>query len=458
VGASSTSSIAKTSKDIGRWVASSQQTDYGAYFRDQEIPHPSPILRDHSQAGQRLGELYDVMLRTDATLAGLWEKRWKAVAGLPWDLVPGDESPLAMEIRDQARRMIDNISDIETNLEHLMGARPRGVAFEEKRYELVKTGPLAGMWCAVEMIDRPMWRFGFKNINGVDQLHVRTKTGQLELVDPLHFIYYRAGTKDDPWGGCPTLLDQVYWFYYLTLHAFKYAGVALEKWAQPTIVGKYKRDLTVEGENSANESHIADLLSAISDFQTEFGVVIPDDLQMDLMEATRSGSVGYESFITLLDRAKALVILGEVDTSGLAKGPGSFAKSRVSNEVRLETIRMDGRGVASVLTNQLVAPFVAMNYGPGVPMPRWEWDIEDAEPREARQNGAQALLNMGLEVPTGHLYRINQVPRPKPGDETVRTQQVIGDVSVPRSAPPREEREEERAAAWDQQIIKRASA
>lgn len=460
MGAFSSSAIAKTSPDIGRWVASSQETGFGTYFREQEVPHPSTILRDHSGPGHKLGELYDVMMRTDATLAGLWEKRWKAVLGLPWDIEPGDGSPLAQEIRDNALRMIDGIEDLDTNIRQMMGAQLRGISFNEIRRELVKSGPLAGMWCPVEVVDRPMWRFGFKNIDGVDRLHVRNTSGGLDPVNPDNFITYRTGTKDNPWGGCPALLDQVYWFYYLTLHVWKYASVALEKWAQPTVVGTYKRSLG-DDENNADEEAQARLLDAAADIQTEYAIALPEDLKLQLLEATRSGSVSYEAYIALLDRAKALVILGEVDTSGLSKGPGSFAKSRVSNDVRLETIRMDGRGVANnALTRQLIAPWVRMNYGPSAPVPRWVWDIEEAEPRESRQKAVQDVMNRGLEVTKSYYYSVHQVPVPKDGEETVRDPQVVGTVTMPRVQTIREDREEQAALAesWDKQELKRASA
>src|SRR5436305_657964 len=69
----------------------------------QELPHPSRILWHHewgrfsfgsgSAAGWpafRLGSLYDRMLEDDTDLAGLWDKRLKALLQLPRFIRPAD--------------------------------------------------------------------------------------------------------------------------------------------------------------------------------------------------------------------------------------------------------------------------------------------------------------------------------------------------------------------------------
>src|SRR4051812_9154790 len=69
-------------RSIGRW---------------QEIPHPSRFVRERSEIGDRVGELYTRMIETDTTLAGLWEKRVKAVLSLPRFIRAADSTPAAEE-------------------------------------------------------------------------------------------------------------------------------------------------------------------------------------------------------------------------------------------------------------------------------------------------------------------------------------------------------------------------
>src|SRR4028119_2483924 len=69
-------------RSVGRW---------------QEIPHPSRFVRERSEIGDRVGELYSRMVDSDTTLAGLWEKRVKAVLALPRFIRAADSSPAAEE-------------------------------------------------------------------------------------------------------------------------------------------------------------------------------------------------------------------------------------------------------------------------------------------------------------------------------------------------------------------------
>jgi phage gp29-like protein len=437
-------SIPKRADLLGRWIASQEATEWGFVSAIGEDEHPSVVVRDHSEAGDRIGEVYTRMLRTDPMLAGLAEKRTKAVVGLPWDIVPADESPEAQRVAEFVRWALYGIRNIEANLAHQLGGVFAGCAFDEMRWGVVKRGEWAGMWTVEELVDRPMHRFGFRQ----GALHVRTKLGGLQPVPPARILHLCHGTKDNAWGSA--LLDRVWWFYWLGLHAWKYYGVALEKWAQPTVAVTYPR--SPDG-TTVNEAVIANALAVAADVQSQYAIAYPNDLDVVLKEATRGGSVSYESFIALLDRAKALVFLGEVDTSGLAKGPGSFAKSRVSNDVRYETILADATELANCLTDGLIAPLVRVNFGLDAPMPYWEFDVEEASDREARQKGAEVIFNAGYPVPKSYYYRVHQVPQAKAGEPTMRGPWVPSTPRPPGSVAPTAAPSDEPETPWDEQDV-----
>jgi phage gp29-like protein len=430
-------SIPKLGGDFARFVATRQQTEYlispGVLGEDE---HPSKIVRDKSEPGDRMCEVYDRMLSTDATLAGLWEKRSKAVIGLPWTIVPGDESPEAQQIADACLEMVWAIRSLEVNLAHLLSATAKGCAFEEMRWEMLRRGRLAGKWAPVELADRPIWRFGFR----LGELHLRTREAQLTPIPPGRILHLAHGTKDNPYGAA--LLDRVWWFYWLSLHAWKYYGVALEKWASPTVMVPYART----GDDTVDQPTVAQALAVAADVQSEYAIAVPNDVKVELLEATRQGHVSYEAFLQLLDRAKALFFLGEVDTSGLSQGPGSFAKNTVSNEVRFETIVADARQLEDALTDGLIAPFVRVNYGIDAPAPYWEFEVEEASDRALRQDGAKELLNRGLPMTEAYMYRLHQVPQPKAGEKIFRDPQVVGTVTIDREEEP--ERGTRATAAW----------
>lgn len=403
-------SIPKRADLLGRWIASQEATEYGFVAQYGEDEHPSVVVRDHSEPGDRIGEVYDRMLRTDPVLAGLKEKRVKAVVGLPRDIVPADESPEAAQIADFVRWNFERIHNLEANLAHQLGGVFAGCAFDELRWGRQTSGEWAGAWTIDEIVDRPMHRFGYKR----GELHVRTKEGGLKPVPPGRIARLCHGTKDTAWG--KPLLDDVWWFYWLSLHVWKYWGVAVEKWPQPTVATKYPRS----ADGATDDELKAKALAIAADIQTEYAISYPKDIEVELLQAQRSGDVSYELFAAYLDRAKALVVLGEPDTSGMSKGPGSYAKNRVANEVRYETILADATELASAWTDGVIAPLVRVNFGADAPVPYLWFDTDEASDRAQRQAGAKIIFDAGYPVSKSYYYRVHQVPQPKPGEPTMR--------------------------------------
>lgn len=397
-------------------------------------------MRNKSEPGDRIGELYDRMLDDDSALGGLDEKRVKAVTGLPWAILPSEETTDAQEIADTCAEMLDAVTGLGTNLAHQLGAVPRGCAIEENIWhpQASRRGRLTGKWIPAEIIDRPLHRFAFKD----GELRVRQKDGTLKAYPAGRFIVGTYGTKDIRWG--KPLCDRVYWPFYMTIHFVKYAGVAGEKFGQPTVLVKYKRNLTDE---KLNQEEIEKALAAGRDFQTEYAIAIPEDIELELKEAARSGLFTYGEMLQLLDRWKALVWLGEIDTSGMSPGPGSFARNRVSNEVRYETIVADATWLAELLTDQLLRPFVWANYGVEAPMPYWWFDVEEASDRKLRQEAAAAVLDAGEDIPLSYYRRLHQIPAPRRGEPVVsgRKKTAARPVAAPPQLPPGNEDEEPEA-------------
>src|SRR4028118_2046264 len=133
-------------RSVGRW---------------QEIPHPSRFVRERSEIGDRVGELYSRMVETDTTMAGLWEKRVKAVLSLPRfiraaapsppaDHTPprfiraADASPAAEETALFVRTALAQIPLRVVPISNTLEAVLKGVAINEILWERATRGPPAG--------------------------------------------------------------------------------------------------------------------------------------------------------------------------------------------------------------------------------------------------------------------------------------------------------------------------
>jgi phage gp29-like protein len=388
-----------------------------AFGRWQEVPHPSRFIRERSEVGDRVGELYTRMVDTDTTMAGLWEKRVKAVLSLPRSIRATDSSPAAEETAHFVRTALSQIPLRVVPISNTLEAILKGVAINEILWERIPRGPLAGAWLPVDLIDRPMWRFGWSQADR--SLHILNHRLRFEPTPapPMKFQVLTYGTKDNPWGRA--LLDRLYWVWYLKKHASKYWALFVERFAQPLAKGTYPYK---PGQEAANKEQQDRLLAILSSLRTGSSIALPEGLDIAFLEATRGGDASYAAFLAWLDRAEALLLLGEVDTSGLAKGPGSFAKSQVSNEVRLETVDHDAHLLGSFETDTLLRWLVLLNFGPSAPIPRSVYDSTDATDRDQRMRGIERALNDSVPVPEGYYRMTLRVPAPAEGEPTITRQ------------------------------------
>ncbi len=383
----------------------------------RQIPHPSRFVRERSEIGDRVGELYTRMIETDTTLAGLWEKRVKAVLALPRFIRASDSTPAAEETALFVRTALSQIPLRVVPIANTLEAILKGVAINEILWEQATRGPLSRAWLPVDLIDRPMWRFGWSAIDRSLQIvtnSLRTATFKPIPAPPLKFQVLTYGTKDNPWGRA--LLDRLYWVWYLKKHAAKYWALFVERFAQPLAKGTYPYK---PGQEAANKEQQDRLLAILNAIRTGTSIALPEGLDIAFLEANRGGDASYAAFLAWLDRAESVLLLGEVDTSGLAKGPGSYAKALVSNEVRLETVDHDAHLLGSFETDTLIRWLVLLNFGPDAPIPKSVYDATDAPDRDQRMAGITYALNDGVTVPLGYYRMTMRIPDPMKGEAVV---------------------------------------
>src|SRR4029077_2025251 len=292
-------------------------------------------------------------------------------------------------------------------------------------------GPLAGAWLPVDVIDRPMWRFGWSAIDR--SLHVVANPGRVAPIPapPMKFQVLSYGPRDNPWGRA--LLDRLYWVWYLKRHSSKFWALFVERFAQPLVKGTYPFKPDQDLANKENEDRLLAILNTI---RTGSSIALPEGLDITFLEASRGGDASYFSFVSWLERAQALLLLGEVDTSGLARGAGSFAKALISNEVRLETVQHDAHLIGSFESDTLIRWMVLLNYGPDAPIPKSIYDSSDAADRRQRMQGIQRALGDGVAVPLGYYRMTMRVPAPLDREPVVEGHPTIQDTSPEFQAPP----------------------
>lgn len=145
--------------------------------------------------------------------------------------------------------------------------------------------------------------------------------------------------------------------------------VHLERFAMPTLVGRYQRGLP-----SAEQ---VGLLSALQGLHRTTAIVLPSEVEVNSLGGSKEPSQGFMEAIEFHNREIARSILGQTLTTDEGRRVGSLALGKVHLQVlviQLEAIR---RQLADlVMTEQVIRPLVEMNFGP-VPIPRFEFESGD---------------------------------------------------------------------------------
>ncbi|MEM9552680.1 MAG: DUF935 family protein [Acidobacteriota bacterium] len=434
---------------LGRQMADAESTTEWRLWgprtgRLWEEPHPSEILATRSKPGQALGGLYDEMER-DAMIAAVSIRRADAVLSLPRLVTPGGPRPIDRKAADFVRHLLGEtgidpedaaIPDFDTALHKgLVDMRGRGISFTELEWGEIADGPWAGRWAPLRVYDRPMRRFLFRRRD----LHVRRTTSEPPRAPELKFLVMRSGSVDSPWGG-PGLLDRCYLSWFVLKHARAFWAIFLERYAQPTPVGKYPRAKGQGDEAKAADAKMQQaVLAAAESFQTEQAIALPEDVELVLLEAMRSSNGTYAEFCDALRREIGRLFNGEVNTLGLRPGVGAFASDKVASEIRSEAIVADARTLQKTLQCDLVAPLVRINFGPRVAVPDFAFDTLELEDREQLFNGIAAALAHGVAVPERHARKVWRVPALRDGEPAVEGASQVVPAPPAADPPPTEE-------------------
>lgn len=377
------------------------------------------ILRTRGQ-GRGLW-LYDEIAR-DPAVATVLQKRRDALVSREWQVQAADESPAAADAAELVARALKRIA-FNQAVEKLLDALLKGVSVLEVMWRVRGNEllPAALLHCDAR-------RFGFRSREAEaaaaaadaarswePELRLLTKGSPLdgEAVPPRKFVVHRhGGLYEDPWG--LGLGNRLFWPVYFKRQGIGFWLSALEKFGQPTVVGRYPAG-TPETEQDK-------LLAALQAIASEAAVTIPEGMVAELLEAKRTGSFdSYERLARYMDEDIAKVVLGETLTTSAGEA-GSRALGQVHNEVRLEITKSDADRLSDALNASLVPWIVDLNRpgyaATGLAYPRIWWDVSVPEDLAARAERDTKLRQLG--------YR----PRPEYMAET------YGDGWEPDQAPP----------------------
>lgn len=371
------------------------------FIHPELLQPPQDTVLQQRSAGDYA--LYREVLRDDQVQSCLQQRR-DAMISREFVVDAGGNKRIDKKAADFIREMLTQIG-----FDHVSGKMHYGVyygfAVGENIY--VRDGQYVAL-DAIKVRDRR--RFGF---DGEQRLRLLTFEHPNGLLLPERkFWTFSTGADhdDEPYG-----LGLAHWLYW-PVH-FKKNGLTawlkfLDKFATPSVLGKYPDDNTVSAEKRQQ------LLQACEDIQRDSAAVIPNSMTLDLLEVARNGAIDYATLFNSMQGIISKVILSQTMTTD---NGSSRSQAEVHENVAKRVIKSDADLSCGSFNQQVVRWLCDWNFPEAAYPQVWRVmeDEEDVNQRAARET---EIVGWGFKPTYKHVVDTyggewEQVEPPEPSTE-----------------------------------------
>lgn len=226
------------------------------------------------------------------------------------------------------------------------------------------------------------------------------------------FLLLRFGADHrNPYGR--GLCQRLYWYYWFKKNTLKFWAIFNEKYGAPTAVATYGPGTPADDRQRMRE--------VLEELQTGSSVVIPESVQLRLLETARSSDGGsYREFLDWCNDEMSKVVLGATLTSSEGRRSGSLALGSIHELVRQDYIEADARLLESVLNATLIPWLCAANLGEAVAPPRLMVETQAPSDLAADIRVDRELLSLGVQLPLAYFHEKYGRPAPAAAEASLR--------------------------------------
>ncbi len=279
--------------------------------------------------GKKGYAIYDRM-QQDAQIQACLTIKKLTLLSRGWEVHPASSRPSDVECADFVRFALEDMRGSITDvLMNALDALAKGFSVMEINYRIIDRKPWRGMigLASIKSKDPSTFTFEtdeFLNIRGL-KISTRSLTSpKEELLPPEKFVIYSYNPRyESPYGTSD--LRAAYKHYWSKDVLTKFMNVYLEKYGSPTARGTYKRGTPKQAQE--------ELLKVLAGIQKESAIVIPDDVQVELLEAQRGGEAGFLQALEWHDKQIAKAILCQTLVTDEGVRVGSFALAKIHLDV-----------------------------------------------------------------------------------------------------------------------------
>lgn len=237
---------------------------------------------------------------------------------------------------------------------------------------------------------RDRQRFGF---DGFGNLRLKTfAQPDGELLPDRKFWNFSTGADhdDEPYG--LGLAHWLYWPVFFKRAGIQYWMIFLERFGQPTTVGKHPTNATPDEKRK--------LLDALEAIATDTGITVPQGMEISFLEAARSGVADYVKLCEYMDAAIAKITLGQ--TASTQGTPGKLGGDDLQGDVRADLIRADADLVCESFNQTVVTWLTEYNF-PGAKPPRVYRVTDEEEESNQKAERDTKIHAMGFKPTLKHI-------------------------------------------------------
>lgn len=308
------------------------------------------------------------------------QQRELALIAKEWAVEPGDSSRKAKKAADRLTAFLKRL-EWDQKTQKMLGSVLYGYSVAEI---LWATDGIEITAADIKVKNRK--RFGFLPSG---ELRLRTFANQMdgEALPSGKFWAFSCGADDDdePYG--LGLGHYLYWPVFFKKNGLKFWLTFLEKFGQPTAVGKYPA--------GASDPEKARLLQALAAIQSSTAIRIPDGMVIELLEATRSGTADYTALYDRMNAAISKVYLGHTGSTDAT--PGRLGGEDNASNVREDLIKADADLICGSFNRTVAKWLTYYNDGENVAPPRVWRKTEPPEDLKKAADKDKVLFDMGFK-------------------------------------------------------------
>jgi len=312
-------------------------------------------------------QVYEKMKLTDDQVKACLFVKKNAVIHSGWEIQAAGEEKAQQEQKDYISYIIgDGLSGtFQNKLLDLQTCYEYGFSGTEIVPYVIDTGRFKGKYGIQHMKTRPPHSFEFDqdDYGNVTTIKQHGPMGTIEI-DPKWFIVYSYNQEfGNPYGNSDLRAAYRPWFSKdITI---RFRNIFNERFGMPTVVGKYPK--------GANKTDRENLKKVIKNIQAKTGISIPDNVVIELLEATRRGTADYQPAIENYDKAiaKSILIPNLLGFTEMKFGSRSLGQEHGGIfEIVVEYLQKD---LAGIINDRLVKPYIIWNYGPQEVYPEFKF-------------------------------------------------------------------------------------